>query len=69
MTAECYFDQLVFAAFAGSRGVILIRFPSDARTLLASVIVRVVEVYANKLSGAFVTLSPGRVRISGLPSE
>jgi predicted nuclease of predicted toxin-antitoxin system len=69
LTEDKDFGQLVFAAFAGSRGVILIRFPSDARTLLASVVVRVVEVYATRLSSAFVTLSPGRVRISGLPSE
>jgi predicted nuclease of predicted toxin-antitoxin system len=69
LTEDKDFGQLVFAAFAGSRGVILIRFPSDARTLLASVIVRVVDTYATQLSSAFVTLSPGRVRISGLPPE
>jgi predicted nuclease of predicted toxin-antitoxin system len=69
LTEDKDFGQLVFAAFAGSRGVILIRFPSDARTLLASVVVRVADTYATQLSSAFVTLSPGRVRISGLPSE
>jgi predicted nuclease of predicted toxin-antitoxin system len=69
LTEDKDFGQLVFAAFAGSRGVILIRFPSDARAVLASVVVRVVDVYATRLSSAFVTLSPGRVRISGLPSE
>lgn len=69
LTEDKDFGQLVFAAFAGSRGVILIRFPSDARTHLASVIVRVVDVYTSQLSNAFLTLSPGRVRISRLPSE
>jgi predicted nuclease of predicted toxin-antitoxin system len=40
LTEDKDFGQLVFAAFAGSRGVILIRCPSDAHAQLSSVIVR-----------------------------
>lgn len=69
LTEDKDFGQLVFAAFAGSRGVMLIRFPSESRSQLPATVVRVVENYSAQLSRAYITLSPGRVRVSVLPSQ
>ena len=48
-------------------GVILIRFPGDARTLLGSTVVEAVSRYGDRLSGSFVVMSPGRIRIAEKP--
>jgi predicted nuclease of predicted toxin-antitoxin system len=69
LTEDKDFGQLVFSALAGSAGVVLIRYPTNVRDRLAGDVVRLAERSATRLQGAFVTLSPGRVRISHLPQQ
>ena len=55
---------LVFAAPMDSSGVVLIRFPSDARAKLGGAVIQLVGEQGDQLEGAFVVLRPGSVRIS-----
>lgn len=64
LTEDKDFGWLVFAAHAESQGVILLRFPSEFRDSLGEEIVRVVREHGSKLTGAFVVVRPGSVRIS-----
>ncbi len=64
LTEDKDFGWLVFAGRLNSPGVILIRFPASARSSLADAVMRLVDECANQLSGAFVVLQPGMVRIS-----
>jgi predicted nuclease of predicted toxin-antitoxin system len=64
LTEDKDFGWLVFAARMDSPGVILIRFPSRARSLLADAILKLVTGHASRLAGAFVVLEPGAARIS-----
>jgi hypothetical protein len=47
-----------------SPGVILIRFPTSARRMLAEAVLKLVCEYASQPVGAFVVLRPGAARIS-----
>jgi predicted nuclease of predicted toxin-antitoxin system len=67
LTEDKDFGQLVFSALAGSGGVILIRYPTTARNLLPSNVVRLTEKLGARLESVFVTLSPGRIRVNRLP--
>lgn len=67
ITEDKDFGWLVFASHVDSPGVILIRFPGQLRQTLASVILKLVQDQGEKLSGAFVVVQPGRVRISHKP--
>jgi len=68
ITEDKDFGQLAFSALAASGGVLFIRYPTTAREHLPSVVARFVATDGHRLSGAFVTLSPGRIRIGHLPS-
>jgi predicted nuclease of predicted toxin-antitoxin system len=61
------FGWLVFVSHAASAGVILIRFPSQARTKLSKAVLQVVREQADKLPGSFVVIQPGQIRISKQP--
>jgi hypothetical protein len=56
-----------FDVLAVSEIMILIRFPGQLRQTLASVILQLVQDQGEKLSGGFVVVQPGRVRISHKP--
>jgi len=45
-------------------GVILIRFPGNARSSLAQTVASVVAEFGDRLSNAFVVVEPGRARLS-----
>ena len=49
---------------AESAGVILIRFPGNAREVLAETIIQLVKEQSDQLVGAFVVVQPGHIRIS-----
>jgi predicted nuclease of predicted toxin-antitoxin system len=63
LTEDLDFGHLVFASGLPSSGVILVRFPSDARSALASAVVEFVQRYATELADGFAVIEPGRARI------
>ena len=64
LTEDKDFGWLVFVSHVDSPGVILIRFPGNARQTLAQTISRVVREQGAKLAGQFVVVQPGHIRIS-----
>jgi len=67
-TEDKDFGWLVFVSRADSAGVILIRFPGNAREALAQVVVQVVQEHGKALLGCFVVVQPGHIRISRKPN-
>lgn len=65
LTEDKDFGWLVFASHSVSAGVILIRFPGNARKTLAQSVLQLVREHASDLSDAFVVIQPGQVRFSG----
>src|SRR5580658_8175940 len=59
LTEDKDFGWLVFAGRVDSPGVVLIRFPAYARSLLAEAVLKLVNEHASQLVGAFVVLRPG----------
>jgi len=58
-------------AYAGGKqtaGVILVRFPGNARSTLGHAVVSVVRDLRDRMAGAFVVIEPGRARISRPPT-
>jgi predicted nuclease of predicted toxin-antitoxin system len=68
LTEDKDFGWLVFASREDSAGVILIRYPGQARRHLGEDVAAFVQEYRAGLPGSFVVLEPGLVRISRLPS-
>ena len=64
LTEDKDFGQLVFASQSESAGVILIRFPGNARKALISTIVSLVKQRGNELPNSFIVVQPGQIRIS-----
>lgn len=63
LTEDKDFGRLVVAGIA-ARGVILIRFPAAARSLLPDAVVDLVRRRESELHEAFFVLTPSRVRIA-----
>jgi len=68
LTEDKDFGWLAFVAHMKSAGVILIRFPADARRTLGATITRLVAEHEADLSGSFVVVLPGSVRVSHRPT-
>jgi predicted nuclease of predicted toxin-antitoxin system len=68
LTEDKDFGLLAYAGGQQTAGVILIRFPADARKQLVQTAINVVAEIGDRLSRAFVVVEPGRTRISR-PSE
>ena len=64
LTEDKDFGWLVFASHSVSAGVILIRFPGNARKKLELSVVELVEQKGGELKEAFVVIQPGQVRFS-----
>lgn len=64
LTEDKDFGQLIFAAGSSTYGVILIRYPASARSLLPPVILDLVNTQLDRLLGAFIVVQPSRIRIS-----
>jgi predicted nuclease of predicted toxin-antitoxin system len=64
LTEDKDFGQLVFASQVDSAGVILIRYPSNARKSLQKAIVKLVREKGNEIRNAFVVMQPGHIRVS-----
>ncbi|MDO8670773.1 MAG: DUF5615 family PIN-like protein, partial [Dehalococcoidia bacterium] len=68
LTEDKDFGWLVFVSQAESAGVVLIRFPGDARDTLARTVVQLAESHGEALTGSFVVVQPGHVRVSRRPT-
>ena len=69
ITEDKDFGWLVYVSHVDSPGIILIRFPGNARTTLSETIRRIVQEQGDHLVGAFVVVQPGHVRISRRPAR
>jgi len=69
LTEDKDFGVLAYAGGHRTAGVILIRFPGDARSSLGQAVVDVVAELGDRLSKAFVVIEPGRARLSRRPAE
>ena len=67
LTEDKDFGWLVFVSQAESSGVVLIRYPGNARGALAESVLRLVRTHGQELPGSFVVVQPGHVRISRKP--
>jgi predicted nuclease of predicted toxin-antitoxin system len=66
-TEDKDFGWLAFVARMDNPGVVLVRFPASARSALAESVRHLVSELGTKLTGAFVVLRPGSIRISAAP--
>lgn len=67
LTEDKDFGLLAHAGGHDSAGVVLIRFPSDARSSLGQAVVSVVGEFGDRMSNSFVVIEPGRARLSKMP--
>ena len=63
LTEDKDFGEWVFAHGEKVAGVILIRFPGNARKRLGEEFIRLVDNHGNKLKKFFSVLEPGRARL------
>ena len=64
LTEDKDFGWLAFVGQVDNPGVILLRFPATARLDLAASVTRLAAELGSKLTGKFIVLRPGSVRIS-----
>ena len=64
LTEDKDFGELVYARARMNNGVILLRFPADARAAMADAVVDAVGRLGDGLQTSFVVIQPGRVRVS-----
>lgn len=67
LTEDKDFGLLAYAGGQETAGVLLIRFPGDARSSLGEAVVAVVAELGDRIKGAFVVIEPGRARVSRPP--
>jgi predicted nuclease of predicted toxin-antitoxin system len=66
LTEDKDFGQLVFAAAKQHSGVILLRYPASARSMLSAAVVKFLSDSGENLYSRFAVLEPGRVRVTRL---
>lgn len=64
LTEDKDFGLLAYGGGRETAGVVLIRFPGNARRSLGQAVVKVVAELGSRISGAFVVVEPGRARVS-----
>jgi predicted nuclease of predicted toxin-antitoxin system len=69
ITEDKDFGHLVYAQLRSFGGVMLLRFPENARQSKRADVLEAVERLGNRLIGAFVVLTPGQVRVGRSPAE
>jgi predicted nuclease of predicted toxin-antitoxin system len=67
LTEDKDFGLLAYAGGHQTAGVLLIRFPCDARSSLGETVSSLVAELGDRMGGAFVVLEPGRARVSRPP--
>lgn len=69
LTEDKDFGWLVFVSYVESAGVILVRFPGDARQTMVQMVQKLVHEQGEQLVGAFVVVQPGHIRVSHKPQR
>ena len=64
LTEDKDFGLLAYAVVRETAGVVLIRYPANARSSLGRDVVEFVNTVGERMSGVFVVLEPGRARLS-----
>lgn len=64
LTEDKDFGLLAYASVRETAGVVLIRYPGNARSRLGAVVAAFVAEAGLRIPGAFVVLEPGRARLS-----
>lgn len=64
LTEDKDFGRLVYSHGQDTLGVIFLRFPTFARREISRDVLNLVKQQGEKLVGSFVTVQPGRIRIS-----
>jgi predicted nuclease of predicted toxin-antitoxin system len=67
LTEDKDFGWLVYAHLQEAGGVIFIRFPANVRAMLPKAILDLVDEMGERLTGCFVVVQPGRIRIGRRP--
>ena len=67
LTEDKDFGQLVYSHGQKTMGVIFLRFPFSARRQISKEVCNLVKQKGERLTGCFVTVQPGRIRISHIP--
>lgn len=68
LTEDKDFGLLAYAGGHQTAGVLLIRFPNDARSNLGDAVSSLAAELGDRITGAFVVVEPGRARVSRPPS-
>ncbi|MGH2437418.1 MAG: DUF5615 family PIN-like protein [bacterium] len=68
LTEDKDFGLLAYAGGKETSGVVLIRFPGNARSAVGDAVVSVVRELGDRIAGAFVVVEPRRARVSRLPT-
>jgi predicted nuclease of predicted toxin-antitoxin system len=69
LTEDKDFGLLAYAGGHETAGVVLIRFPASARSILGQAVVEMVAKFGERLTTAFTVIVPGRARLSRPPSS
>jgi predicted nuclease of predicted toxin-antitoxin system len=64
LTEDKDFGRLVYSHGQETLGVISLRFPTVARRRISKDVVNLVKQQGERLTGSFITIQPGRIRIS-----
>ena len=64
ITEDNDFGWLVFVSHEATAGVILLRFPGNARATLVDTVLKLVRDQGESLRGAFAVVQPGYVRLT-----
>ena len=64
LTEDKDFGLLAYAGGRHTAGVVLIRFPGNARSSLGPAVLDAVSQFGSRLSKGFVVVEPGRARLS-----
>lgn len=67
LTEDKDFGRLVYANLQATGGVLFLRFPARARGSLPNAVVELLTQRGEQLTGRFVVVQPGRVRIRRRP--
>ena len=69
LTEDKDFGWLVFVSREASAGVILVRFPGDARQTMVQAVRQLVREQGEQLESVFVVVQPGHIRVSRKPDQ